>query len=315
MHLAFDIGGTKFAVVLGLSSGEILGRQSFPSCGPEEAKQKFIEIGSALVSQHSKNRLESCGLSVPGPMSSKRGMLLNPPNLPLWTNVPVGEWIRNAFNVPTAVENDANAAALAEWRWGYKSKVDNLVYLTCGTGMGAGLVLNGKLYRGHEDLAGEIGHVRIRPFGPTGFYKAGSVEGFTSGPGIAKLALIRRDEPHQPSVLDNLNVIDVTGKAVGEAALSGDKFAIAVIKESAEYLGELVAILLDTLNPQVISLGSTAGRLGSLYVDAVRNRAKQEAIPAAFDSCKIAAAALGDQVQDLAALAVAIDAATPQRIG
>lgn len=308
--LGFDIGGTKMAVVVGTAQGEILRRHEFPSTGPEAAHRNFLEWGRKLLKQVEGSRLVGCGISAPGTMSSKRGMVLEPPNMPEWRNVPVRDWIAEAFQVPVGMENDANAAAVAEWSWGHQKKVDNLIYLTCGTGMGAGLILDGRLYRGKEDLAGEVGHIRLMPFGPVGFFKAGSLEGLTRGGALADLARIRIQEPHPPSSLEAIEPMMLTGKDVGEAALAGDELARSVVVESATYLGQACGLFIDILNPERISLGSLARRLGSLYVDAVRVAAKKEAIPAAYDHCVIDVAALGERVQDLAALAVALEAHT-----
>jgi len=305
--LGFDIGGTKMAVVLGTVTGEIISREEFPSTSPSQTKRSFIEIGKSLLTGCADGALAACGISAPGPMSSRRGMILTPPNMPAWRDEPVKQWIADAFGVPTGMENDANAAAVAEWLWGYNKAVDNLIYLTCGTGMGAGLVLDGRLYRGKEDLAGEVGHLRILPFGPVGFFKAGSLEGLTRGGALADLARLRIQEPHATSVLDGVTLEGITPKAGGDAALAGDPFAQTVVQESASYLGQGCALLIDILNPERISLGSLARRLGAFYINTVRESAKKEAIPAAFEHCVIDAAALGDRVQDLAAMAVALD--------
>ena len=306
--LGFDIGGTKMAVVVGTPEGQILRRFEFPSSSPEEAHKNFIERGRALLAEIDGAELIGCGLSAPGTMSSKRGLILEPPNMPLWRDVPVRRWVADAFAAPVGMENDANAAAVAEWLWGHAKRVDNLIYLTCGTGMGAGLILDGRLYRGKEDLAGEVGHIRLMPFGPVGFFKAGSLEGLTKGGALADIARIRLQERHPPSALEALPLETLTGQIVGEAALNGDALARAVVIESASYLGQACAIFIDILNPEKISLGSIARKLGSLYVDAVRAAAQREAIPAAFAHCIIDVAALGDRVQDLGALAVAREA-------
>ncbi|MBX7144791.1 MAG: ROK family protein [Oligoflexia bacterium] len=304
MLLGFDIGGTKLAVSAGNRAGEIFRRYEAPTGGAAAGREFFVSAGRKLTQEYSSQRLEACGVSAPGPMSSVRGILLNPPNLSAdWHQAPVRTWIEQAFGVPVAMENDANAGAVAEWLWGFNKQVDNLVYLTCGTGMGAGLVLNSKLYRGKQDLAGEVGHARLRSDGPVGFYKAGSLEGFTSGTALGNLAALRLKEPHAPSTLDSLPVL--SGKVVGVAAIAGDALAQEIVRQSGAYLGEFIGNLIDTLNPERVSLGSLAVRLGSLYIDAVREAAKREALPDAYNNCVIDVAILGPRVQDLAALAIA----------
>jgi len=265
-----------------------------------------VELGRRLCGGE---KPAACGIACGGPLSSREGMILSPPNLPGWDRVPVVQKVRAALGVPAALENDANAAAVAEWRWGLKCQVEDLIYITCGTGMGAGIILGGRLIRGRQDLAGEIGHVRLLPMGPVGYYKAGSVEGLTSGTALGNLARLRLQEGHEPTRLDALPLQQITGKEVGEAAIDGDAFAIRIVREQADYLGQACAILIDILNPQRISLGSTARRLGDLLLEGIRAAAKREALPSAYENCIIDKAVLGDQIQDLAALAIAREAA------
>jgi glucokinase len=304
--LGFDIGGTKSAAIVGDGDGNALAREEFRTTGPQETVDRLIELGRRLCSGE---RPAACGIACGGPLSSREGLILSPPNLPGWDRVPIVRMVRDALGVPAALENDANASAVAEWRWGLNCQVDDLIYMTCGTGNGAGIILGGRLIRGRQDMAGEIGHVRLVPMGPVGYYKCGSVEGLTSGRSLGELAKLRLQEPHEPSHLDRLPLDQVTGKDVGTAAINGDAFAVTVVREQAEYLGRACAMLIDILNPQRISLGSTAQRLGALLLDGVREAARREALPAAFDGCVIDKAVLGEQIQDLATLAIAHEAA------
>ena len=247
----------------------------------------------------------ACGIACGGPLNSIEGMILSPPNLPGWDFVPIVKHVTEELKLAARLENDANAGALAEWRWGLGQRIDDLIYLTCGTGQGAGIVLDGRLHRGRQDLAGEIGHVRLLSLGPVGYHKAGSVEGLTSTRGLGELAKLRLQENHLASILDKAPLHSIDGSAVADAALTGDHFAISVVKESACYMGRTCAILIDLLNPQRISLGGLALHLGKMYVEEVRRCAKEEALSSAFDACDIDAAALGASSKDLAALAVA----------
>ena len=304
--LGFDIGGTKSAAVVGDGEGNALAREEFATSTPDATIGKLIELGRRLCSGE---RPAACGIACGGPLSSREGLILSPPNLPGWDRVPVVRMVRDALGIPAALENDANACAVAEWRWGLKCEIDDLVYLTCGTGQGAGIVLGGRLVRGRQDLAGEIGHVRLLEMGPVGYYKAGSIEGLTSGRALGQLARMRLREAHEPTRLDKLPVDSVTAKEVAGEALEGDAFAVRIVREQAGYLGRACAILIDILNPQRISLGSMARRLGPLLINGVREAAGREALPAAFEACTIDQAVLGDQIQDLAALAIAREAA------
>lgn len=300
--IGIDIGGTKSAVILGDTEGNVLTSETIATATPDAALSKLVELARSYARQ---GGITGCGISCGGPLSTKRGMILSPPNLPGWDAIPVVQRFAEALGVPCALENDANAAAIAEWRWGLGRKLDDVIYLTCGTGQGAGVVLNGKLLRGVTDSAGEIGHVRLLPLGPVGYRKAGSVEGLTSGSGLGALARLRLAEPHAPSTLDTLALAQIDGKSVGEAALAGDAIAHAIVRESADYLGQACAILIDLFNPQRISLGSMAQRLGDVLLDPVRAAAKREALPEAFAACVIDKSVLGARVQSLAALAAA----------
>jgi glucokinase len=304
--LGFDIGGTKSAAIVGDGDGHAMAHEEFRTTTPEATIARLIELAKQLCAGE---KVAACGIACGGPLSSREGLILSPPNLPGWDRVPVVERVSDALSIPAWLENDANAAAVAEWRWGLKCEVDDLVYLTCGTGLGAGIILGGQLIRGKQDLAGEIGHVRLMPIGPVGYYKAGSVEGLASGAALGSLARLRLQEPHEPSRLDRLPLEQVSGKEVGEAAINGDGLAQRIVREQADYLGQACAILIDVLNPQRISLGSTARRLGPILLEGVRAAARREALPAAFDACVIDRAVLGDEIQDLAALAIAREAA------
>lgn len=306
--LGFDIGGTKSAVVLGTQSGEIVDRQQIATGEPEPTMSELISAAKRMT--HGIE-LAACGMSVGSPLSRERGLVQSPANLPHWVDVPVRDMVQRAFpRVPFNLENDADAAALAEWRWGLDRKLDHVVYLTCGTGQGAGLILGGRLHRGASNLAGEIGHVRLLQLGPVGCRKAGSVEGLTSGRALGELAKLRLGEPHFVSSLERIQPQELTGRHVVEAAQAGDQLATWVVIELAKYLGQTCAILIDVLNPQRISLGSLALRLKNVFqfVDLVRAAAQEEAMEGAFESCTIDVAALGDKVQDLAALAAAAEA-------
>jgi glucokinase len=304
--LGFDIGGTKSAAIVGDAEGNALAREEFRTTGPKETILQLVDVGRRLCGGE---RPAACGIACGGPLSSREGLILSPPNLPTWDHIPIVQLVRDSLGAPAALENDANAAAVAEWRWGLKCKVDDLIYLTCGTGNGAGIILGGRIIRGRQDLAGEIGHVRLMQDGPVGYHKAGSVEGLTSGRALGELAKRRLAQSHETSRLDRLPLDRVDGKCVCTAAINGDPLALSVVREQAEYLGRTCAILIDILNPQRISLGSTVRHLGPLILDPLRDAARREALPAAFEACTIDQAALGGQIDDLAALAIAREAA------
>ncbi len=201
-------------------------------------------------------------------------------------------------SLPVYVEHDGNAGALAEWYFGAARGAQNVIFLTMGTGFGGGLILNGQLYRGTCDLAGEVGHLRIAESGPMAFGKAGSWEGLCGGAGIAKLAALRFPVRW---LEEGVTARDLTG-----LARAGDVDALAVWSEVGQHLGRGLAILLDVLNPEVIVIGSLAVRLGELVLGPARKVIEQEALPNAVVACRIVPAGLGERLGDIAALCAAI---------
>jgi len=187
----------------------------------------------------------------------------------------------------------------------------NMVFLTFGTGMGAGLITDGRLYTGTNDLGGEVGHIRLAPDGPVGFGKAGSFEGFCSGGGIARLAASIITEKlgagEKVDFCSTMEAIEnVTAKSVFEAAYSGDPVANEIVNISADYLGLGLSILIDILNPECIVIGSIYARNEKLLKPLIEKVLDREAIPAANKVCRILPAALGDDIGDYAALCVAL---------
>lgn len=314
IYLGLDIGGTKCAVVVGDDSFRIKRKVAFET----RTERGYLAILSeckqhirSLLAEYSGYNLRRIGISCGGPLDSKTGTIYSPPNLPGWDNIPITKIFSDEFGVEVAVQNDANACALAEWLMGAGKGTSNMIFLTFGTGMGSGLILNGRLYSGTNDLGGEVGHVRLAKTGPIGFGKAGSFEGYCSGGGIAQLA-----KSIVSARLDNNQVVDfcpsmemvseIDAKTVALAAQDGDPVALEIIRISAEYLGRGLAILIDILNPECIVIGSIYARNEMLFKPIIDKVLQMEAIPSAIQVCQIKPAELGDAIGDYAALSVAI---------
>lgn len=307
MRVGFDIGGTKCAVCIGRYEGEclrILKRKAIPtdlSIRPEIMLTRLMELASGMLAGEEPVAI---GVSCGGPLDSATGRVLGPPNLPGWDNVPVVDMLKKHYGVPVVLRNDADAGALAEWRWGAGKGCRHMVFLTFGTGLGAGLIINGKLYTGAANMSGEIGHVRMAEYGPIGYGKSGSFEGFCSGGGIAQLAELYRKEALQKGVVPSYNA-DATVKDVAEAARAGDPIAIKVFDACAYQLGRGLSLIIDFLNPERIVLGSIFGRCHDLLWEKTAAVIQQEALPALAEACKVVPAMLGESIGDYAALAVA----------
>ncbi|UCH09082.1 MAG: ROK family protein [Fidelibacterota bacterium] len=311
-YIGIDIGGTKSAAALIDATGRIVERKQFPTMTGINNWQSTLEILVAEAADFIRLAdVEAIGISCGGPLDSEKGLILSPPNLPGWDEVPIRDIFAEELKLPTYLENDANAGALAEWKFGAGKGVENLVFLTFGTGLGAGIILDGRLYKGTNDLGGEVGHIRLADDGPLGYHKRGSFEGFCSGPGLAELmtselmemsneigreAVIRRYR--QPN--------DITGKNVVDWAHNGDPVAIKVVEKSGRFLGAGLAIMIDILNPQMIIVSGMGVRLGEMLLEPTRQVIKEEALPQAVEVCAVVPGALGDRIGDLAALCVAL---------
>ncbi|SHF23424.1 glucokinase [Mariniphaga anaerophila] len=311
--LGIDIGGTKCAVVVGDGNFNVFRRIQFETRverGYKEILEEFDLHINELFSEFPQQRLAGIGISCGGPLDSQKGVIYSPPNLPGWDNVHIVENFTEKYGVPVAIQNDANACALAEWLMGAGKGTQNMIFLTFGTGMGAGLILNGKLYSGTNDLGGEVGHLRLAESGPVGFGKAGSFEGFCSGGGIAQLAAsvvtAKLEKGEKVEFCPDIKkATELTAKDVALAAHKNDTVAREIIRISGEYLGRGLAILIDIINPQCIVIGSIYARNEELFKPHVERILRKEAIPSAFNVCEIKPALLGDSIGDYAALCVA----------
>lgn len=314
--LGIDIGGTKSAVLLakpGERDVEFLERQAIPTRGGwEEVLKNLGDRGEDILYRH-RVSAEDCsiGISCGGPLDSGRGVILSPPNLPGWDAVPVVSYLEKRLGMTARIKNDADACALAEWRYGAGRGCSHMVFLTFGTGLGAGLILNGRLYEGACGMAGEVGHVRLEKDGPMGYGKAGSFEGFCSGGGIARLASSRAEgairEGRPVSYMKKDGPEGITARDVAEAAEKGCADAREVLADSGRYFGRGLAVLVDILNPQRIVAGGIYTRAGKFLRDEMEKELAKEALPAAAAACAIVPSALGERIGDYGAVMAAME--------
>ena len=298
--LGIDIGGTKCAVVWGNENGEIIKKEKFSTMDCDSTIGKLIEIAKSDLN------FEAIGISCGGPLDSKNGIIKSPPNLPGWDNIEIVNILRNEFGVPVFLKNDADACALAEWKYGAGKGTEHMIFLTFGTGLGAGLILGGKLYSGACDMAGEVGHIRLSDFGPVGYGKSGSFEGFCSGGGIAQLGTAVAKENSQMGHPVSFAENEITAKTIAESAKNGDEDAISVYNLCGKMLGKGLSILIDILNPEMIVLGSIFQRSEDLLREEMEKVIKNETLSLSGNACKIVPAELGESLGDVAALCVAV---------
>ena len=297
MILGIDIGGTKTAISVASSQAEIVYRTVFSSRSERGFDAMFAELCHHVAKAiQSHSQVRHIGVSVGGPLDASNGVILGPPHLPGWERVPLKALLEGRFKLTTHVEHDAKAGALAEWMFGAGRGVDNLIFLTLGTGLGAGIISGGHLLSGRAGLAGEVGHWRMAADGPVSYGKRGSWEAFVSGSGLPSLAHYR-----YPALF----LEDTTAQDVNQKAQEGSEEARAVILESAYYLGKGLAFLVDLLAPEMVILGSLASRLGQAYIEAAKHAMQEEILPTHV-SCAVLGAELGDDIGDVAAISTVL---------
>ncbi len=300
-YLGLDIGGTKTALCRWSAGQGLKSLAVWPTSGPVET---LAEI-KRLLRLHRPAELAGLGIACGNPLDAKPGLILSPPNLPGWDRVAIVRELRAELDCPVFLMNDANANALAEWRFGAGRKRDSMIFLTAGTGMGAGVILNGRLLEGACGNAGEVGHWRLADRGPIGYHKAGSFEGFCSGGALPELVnfLPRAQSPAQVAAW---RAQHATTKSLAEAALAGDPTALAVFSEAGRRLGQAVALIIDAFNPECIVIGSLWVRCRALLEPTMRPVLEAECLPDSLRACRIVPAKLGGRVGDYGAICVAL---------
>jgi glucokinase len=286
---------------------------TLPDMGPDRAIELIKQSIYQLIDSPGvdKSKLGAIGVSCGGPLDQAAGVIQAPPNLATWVDVPICAILRQEFGLECKMENDANAGALAEHRFGAGKGTRHMIFLTMGTGFGAGVIADGRLLSGARGQAGEIGHVRLTASGPVGYNKAGSVEGWVSGGGMAQVA-----HREVEAALGNGETTALaakfrgggvlTAKDVADAANEGDRLAQQILNDTGSRLGEALAILIDLFNPERIVIGGLAMRLGERLLAPARLTMEREALPASAKICRIVPAALGEQIGDVAAICVAM---------
>jgi len=304
--IGIDVGGTKSACVEGTADGRILERVEWPT----EASRPFAEVFPRIIerivslitnAQRRGRRPVALSVSIGGPLRIAEGYLINPPHLPGWHQVALKRHLSEAFpDLPVFVEHDGNAGALAEFHFGIgKGLTDlkHLIFLTFGTGIGAGFIVNGQILRGVTDTAGEVGHWRLAEDGPPGFGKRGSWESFASGAGLIELAA-----EMFPARWSRASAI----ASLVTAMLGDDGDAMQVAEVAGKWMGRGLSLLIDALNPQAIVFGSLGVVLGERILGPARKVVAAEALPQAAGACVLVPAALGKHIGDVAALMAAL---------
>ncbi len=311
--LGLDVGGTKTAIVEGSMQAEILQRYEIATVATRPFAQTFPLLTERLedvqqAASKAGRKIVALSVSVGGPLLIARGKLLDPPHLPGWHGIELIDHLAARFpDLPVFVEHDGNAGALAEFYFGIgrgRNDLKHLIFLTFGTGLGAGLIINGEILHGATDTAGEVGHIRLSQQGPIGFGKAGSWEGFASGHGLVQLA---------SEMFPERWTKETAISELVEAMVEDEEDALAVAEEAGKWMGRGMALLIDALNPQVIVLGSLAVVLGERVLAPARKVVLEEALTQAAEACEIVPSVLGKQIGDVASLMAALKTRIRQR--
>ena len=314
--LGIDIGGTKTSVCIGDEKGGLVASQRIPTQtpdGPEKCIGRMIELSKDLLADHQLaiEDIAAVGISAPGPVSLRKQMMLEPPNMKGWVNVPLIRMVADALGRPTFMNNDANACALAEYLFGSCGGTPNLVYLTMSTGLGGGFIADGRVVQGATDLAGEVGHHVLDIHGPPcPCGQRGCWEIYCGGMNVANRLRERIVTKHvQSAILDCAggDPAKIDFRAFTEAVRKKDSFALEAWEEYTERLAQGIGTVIQFMNPDVIILGTIAIHAGDLILDPVRQKLKKYAWPYGREACRILPSALGTRIGDLSALAVAID--------
>jgi glucokinase len=266
LFVGVDIGGTKVAAGLVNARGEISSHQRVPMVSNSSAEAGLRAVLSAIaeVLPSGASELSGIGICAPGPLDPKTGIILNPPNVPCWRDFPLADAVRKIYPVQIKVDNDANAAALAEARWGAGRGFSNVFYATIGTGIGTGIIFDGKIYHGRTGSAGEGGHVSIDYRGPIcACGKPGCIEILASGTSIARRAREKTAAGEKSSMLELAGGDPgaLTGEIVARAAAAGDSVAKKLLAETAEMVALWLSNMVDLLDPDVIVIGGGAAAL------------------------------------------------------
>ncbi|MFH0881022.1 MAG: ROK family protein [Lentisphaerota bacterium] len=316
--IGIDLGGTKTAVCLGDETGRILASRRIPTQtadGPRVCLQRVVSLAHDLLSENNLllSHFKAVGISAPGPVSLRRQMMLSPPNMQGWKDVPLVRMIEDALGLPTFMNNDANACVLAEFMFGSCRGAQNMVYLTMSTGLGAGFIINGKLVQGATDTAGEIGHHVLDIHGPPcPCGQHGCLEIYCGGLNVANRL---REKIAQQQV--KTAILDLAGgvperidfKTFVAAVKVKDPFALEAWNEYIERLAQGIGTVIMFNNPEVIILGTIAIHAGDLLLQPLKQALPKYAWMPGLEICRILPSALGTRIGELSSLAVAMEGA------
>jgi glucokinase len=314
--VAVDIGGTKIMTAIFSADGKMQAKDVRPTLAGEGLNPVIGRLSSAIESLLFSNNLKpsqlgAIGIACAGGIDTGRGVVVTPsPHLSGWANLPLADIIKKKFGLDTYLVNDASAAALGEQRFGVGKGVKNLVLLTLGTGIGGGIIADGKLYLGACGGAGEIGHMTVEAHGPEcGCGNIGCLEILASGTAIAGDAIGRIGKGEKSSLVAMVEgeINKITAEIVGRAARSGDKLAQDVIARAAFYLGVGMVNIVNIFNPEMVVIGGGMAELGEMIIAPGRKMVAAQAFSISAQAVRIVFARLGNEAGVYGAAAFALE--------
>jgi len=278
--LGYDVGGTKISTVVGNDSGEILSNVRMPTVkhlGKKRLIDEMITMGDAALKKAHVEKPDLIGIIFAGPVDRNRGVVIASPNIFGLSNFNIVEPIRDYYKTDTFLENNAQAAAIAERLFGSGRNVDNFVYMTLSTGIGGGIFINGKLYRGAHGMAGEIGHNIIMVNGPTcGCGRRGCLEALAGGKAIARRVIENLRAVRDSDFFSKLRPNEITAEKVFEGKKQGDMFSQLILEETIYYLAVGLVNIINTLDPELVIIGGGISKAGKDLFDPLNDAVKEE---------------------------------------
>ena len=315
MHLVgIDIGGTKICVCIGDHTGKIIASRRIltqPLNGSKNGLKAIADLIRDMLNEEQIDlkQIGAIGISSPGPISTKEGKMLKPPNLPGWENAPLVQFFKDAFHKAVMLNNDANAAGVAEFQFGKSKGTPNLVYLTCSWGMGGGAIVNGALVQGVSDTAAEVGHFVLDIAGPEcPCGQKGCFEAYCGGAALAKKMqkeILENQIKTQVLIEANGDIHHVDAACLVNAVKKGDRYALKVWDEFILRLAHGIGVVLMNFNPEVVILGTIAIHAGPLLIEPLRKQLPRFAWRENVHACRIEASSIGDRISELSGLALA----------
>ncbi len=310
--IGVDLGGTKIRAVLSDGSGTLLARvesRTEAEKGLDYVLNKIETVVGSVIEKADYSQLVGMGVGAPGPLNPFTGVVYSPPNLPGWNNVPLRDTMEKRLGLPVFLGNDANLAALGEYTFGAGKDYRYLVYITVSTGVGGGVVEDGRILMGVKGAAGEVGHMSIDLNGPVcNCGNIGCLEIFTCGPAIRRRTLELLETGRASLLREQVkgNLSEITTEMVAEAAYAGDEVALEIIHQTGIYLGVGVTNILHLFNPEIVVIGGGVSQVGELIFEPLREVVNQRTMPAFREGVPIVPTKLGDDIGLYGAVALVL---------